>query len=237
MFNKNNNDSHLKGGGFKPKNKRNDAYDEYVKSISHFNPLSLEEEKENLLLYKKTGNEKYRNRLIEANLKYVVKIANQYKDCGIPLIDLISEGNEGLFTAIDKFDYDKANVKIITYAVHWIKCRIREAISELNQKKEEYRESQKLSSEIELEYDDLDNETNKDEEYAHIAEKLMVCLDERELKIIKKLFGIGEIEQKSIREISEEMLLSHERVSQLRDKAILKMQSAALTNDIKINFQ
>jgi DNA-directed RNA polymerase sigma subunit (sigma70/sigma32) len=60
----------------------------------------------------------------------------------------------------------------------------------------------------------------------------MVCLDDRELKIIKKLFGLGDSEQKSIKEISLEMELSQERISQVRDKAILKMQSSALINNI-----
>jgi len=220
-----------------------DGYAEYIKSISNFKPLSLEEEKKNFLLYKTTGNEKYRNRIIESNLKYVVKIANQYKKYDIPIIELISEGNEGLFTAIDKFDYEKANVKIISYATHWIRYRIRTAVSEILKRNAEYKESDNKLSKTETEFINyyqthslLDEETNKDEEHIRITEQLMVCLDERELKIIKKLFGIGDTEQKSIKEISEEMVLSQERVSQLRDKAILKMQSAALVHNIVPNY-
>jgi len=218
-----------------------DGYSEYLKSISNFKPLSIKEEKENFILYKKTGNEKYRNRIIESNLKYVVKIANQYKQCGIPIIDLISEGNEGLFYAIEKFDYEKANVKIISYATHWIRYKISAAVSDIKQKNTEYKEGcDKLKQfSTETEYANYyqthplsDNESDENDSYVNITNKLTVCLNERELNVIKKLFGIGDTEQKTIKEISSEMELSQERVSQLRDKAILKMQSAALINNI-----
>jgi len=217
-----------------------DVYNEYVKSISNFKPLSLEEEKKFFLLYKETGNEEYRNRIIEANLKYVVKVANQYKHYGIPIIHLISEGNEGLFYAIEKFDYEKANIKIFSYATHWIRYRIKEAISEITEQNVEYKETydniKKFSSEAEYTnyyqtHPLLDNEPDKNETYVNITEQLTACLSERELNVIKKLFGI-DTEQKSIKEISSEMTLSQERVSQLRDKAILKMQSVALINNI-----
>jgi len=217
-----------------------DGYSEYVKSISKFKPLSIEEEKENLLLYKTTGDEKYRNRILEANLKYVVKVANQYKQYGIPIIQLISEGNEGLLYAIDKFDYEKANVKIISYATHWIRYRISSAVTEITKQnvefKEGYEQTKKFSTETEYtnyyqSHPLLDNEPDRTDNNIKITEQLTACLSDRELNVIKKLFGI-DTEEKTIKEISHEMALSQERVSQLRDKAILKMQSAALVNNI-----
>ena len=223
-----------------------DGYKDYLNSVSKFKPLSLEEEKENFLLWKKTGDEKYRNRIIEANLKYVVKVANQYKQYGIPIIDLISEGNEGLFYAIDKFDYEKANVKIFSYATHWIRHKISVAVKEILQQNTEFKEGceniKKFASESEYtnyyqSHPLLDEDPDRNEELVTITEKLTTCLSERELNVIKKLFGIDNTEQKSIKEISTEMELSQERVSQLRDKAILKMQSAALINNINYNCE
>ena len=220
-----------------------DGYSEYVKSIANFKSLSLNEEKENFLLYKTTGDEKYRNRIIESNLKYVVKVANQYKQCGISMVHLISEGNEGLFYAIDKFDYEKANVKIISYATHWIRYRISSAIADINKQNIELNEScnniTKFTSETEYtnHYENhplLDYEPYQKDEYIKITEQLTACLTERELNIIKTIFGV-DTKQKSIKEISSEMVLSQERVSQIRDKAILKMQSVALINNIVYN--
>jgi RNA polymerase sigma factor (sigma-70 family) len=219
------------------------GYNEYLKSISHFKPLSLEEEKENFLLYKTTGDEKYRNRIIEANLKYVVTVANQYRKYGIPIINLISEGNEGLFYAIEKFDYEKANVKIFSYATHWIRYKISAAVAEImkqNNHDEEFTDTGK-NREPEREYDNyyqnhpLLDDVPIDEKYTNMTEQLMVCLDDRELRVMKKLFGIGNNKQKSIKEISAEMELSQERISQLRDRAILKMQSTALIRNISYN--
>jgi RNA polymerase primary sigma factor len=69
------------------------------------------------------------NRLIQANLKFVVKIAARYQNRGLSLSELISEGNIGLIKAIEKFDPDK-DVKLISYAIWWIKQRITLAVSE-----------------------------------------------------------------------------------------------------------
>ena len=74
------------------------------------------------------GDEKAREHLIKANLRLVVKIARDYSDYGLPLADLISEGNIGLMKAVDKFDPEKGG-KLSTYAAWWIKQSIKRALS------------------------------------------------------------------------------------------------------------
>jgi RNA polymerase primary sigma factor len=69
------------------------------------------------------------NRLIQSNLKFVVKIASRYQNRGLSLSELISEGNIGLIKAIEKFDPEK-DIKLISYAIWWIKQRIMLAVSE-----------------------------------------------------------------------------------------------------------
>lgn len=68
-----------------------------------------------------------KDRLIEGNLRLVVSVANRYAGCGVPLSDLIQEGNVGLIRAAEKFDYTKGN-KFSTYAVWWIRRYVLRAL-------------------------------------------------------------------------------------------------------------
>ena len=100
----------------------------YLKEISKKQLLSAEEENI-IILLAQSGNEKARDILVETNLRFVVKIAKQFKTSSLDLEDLISEGNLGLITAIDKFDTTKG-YKFISYAVWWIRQSIMKAIND-----------------------------------------------------------------------------------------------------------
>lgn len=76
----------------------------------------------------KRGDRAARNHMIQANLRLVVKIAHDYKDFGLPLLDLISEGNIGLIKAVERFDPQKGG-KLSTYAAWWIKQSIKRALA------------------------------------------------------------------------------------------------------------
>lgn len=104
------------------------ALQNYLAEISKFETLSREEEHE-LGIKARNGDPQAMNRLIQANLKFVVKIASKYQNRGLSLSELISEGNIGLIKAIEKFDPDK-DIKLISYAIWWIKQRIMLAVSE-----------------------------------------------------------------------------------------------------------
>jgi len=104
------------------------ALQNYLNEISKFKTLSREEEHE-LGIQARAGDAKAMNKLIRANLKFVVKIASRYQNRGLSLSELISEGNIGLIKAIEKFDPDK-EIKLISYAIWWIKQRIMLAVSE-----------------------------------------------------------------------------------------------------------
>lgn len=89
--------------------------------------LTAEEEK---LLAKrlKRGDQAARERMVNANLRLVVSIARHYVNRGLPLMDLVEEGNIGLIRAVEKFDY-KQNCRFSTYANWWIKQAIKRAIT------------------------------------------------------------------------------------------------------------
>ncbi len=74
------------------------------------------------------GDETARDHMIRANLRFVIKIAREYENLGMPLLDLINEGNIGLMRAVEKFDPAKGG-KLSTYAVLWIKQQIRRALA------------------------------------------------------------------------------------------------------------
>jgi len=91
-------------------------------------PLLTPAEEVALALRVKAGDDAARDHMIRANLRLVIKIAREYEDYGLPLLDLISEGNIGLMKAVDRFDLGKG-AKLSTYAVWWIKQAIRRALS------------------------------------------------------------------------------------------------------------
>ncbi len=100
----------------------------YMKELNKLPLISHEEETELFKKIKK-GDLRARNKIVEANLRFVVKIAKKYQNQGLPLDDLINEGNIGLMTALDKFDVDKG-YHFISYAVWWIRQSIMKAINE-----------------------------------------------------------------------------------------------------------
>lgn len=100
----------------------------YLQEISR-HPLLSNEEEANLAIMIKQGNEVALNKLIKANLRFVVSVAKQFQNSGIPLSDLINEGNIGLIRAAKKFDAAKG-FKFISYAVWWVRQAILQSISE-----------------------------------------------------------------------------------------------------------
>lgn len=104
-----------------------DTLGKYLEEIGHIPLLSVEEERE-LAMRIERGDEDARRRLIEANLRLVVNIAKRYVRSGIPIEDLIQEGNLGLIRAAEKFDW-RRGYKFSTYATIWIHQAIRRGIA------------------------------------------------------------------------------------------------------------
>src|SRR5437867_6438216 len=99
----------------------------YLREIGQVKLLTPEEEIE-LAARIKRGDKKAREQMIKANLRLVVKIAHDYEGFGLPLLDLISEGNIGLMKAVERFDPAKGG-KLSTYGSWWIKQSIKRALA------------------------------------------------------------------------------------------------------------
>ncbi|MDR0376633.1 MAG: RNA polymerase sigma factor RpoD/SigA [Spirochaetaceae bacterium] len=100
----------------------------YLKEINKI-PLLTREEEDAIAREAAKGNKAAQDRLINANLRFVVNVAKKYQGQGIPFSDLISEGNIGLMNAITRYDVDKG-YHFISYAVWWIRQAILKAICE-----------------------------------------------------------------------------------------------------------
>jgi RNA polymerase sigma factor (sigma-70 family) len=99
----------------------------YLEQIAKVPLLTIKEEGELAELIR-VGDEKARHQMITANLRLVVKIAQNYSNLGLSLLDLISEGNIGLMKAVERFDPNKGG-KLSTYAAWWIKQGIKRALA------------------------------------------------------------------------------------------------------------
>ena len=100
----------------------------YVRQIGDGRLLTPAEERE-LARRKDAGDEEAKKRLIECNLRLVMSITRHYTKAGVPLLDLIQEGNLGLIRAVEKFDY-KMGFKLSTYATWWIRQSITRALAD-----------------------------------------------------------------------------------------------------------
>ena len=105
-----------------------DGVKAYLKSIGNHPRLSFEEEKE-LSEKSLSGDRDAQTKLVECNLKLVVPIAKRYMGCGLPLLDLIQEGNLGLMKAAEKYDGSKG-FRFSTYATYWIRQAISRALGD-----------------------------------------------------------------------------------------------------------
>lgn len=111
--------------------RQEEALEKYLVEIGHYPLLTADKEVELAQAIRKGGAEgdRAKQQLVNSNLRFVVSVAKQYQRYGMPLTDLINEGNIGLIRAAERFD-ETRGFKFISYAVWWIRQSIMQAISE-----------------------------------------------------------------------------------------------------------
>ena len=109
-------------------NDRLSVLSRYFAEIREY-PLLSKDEEVNLARGVEAGSHKALNALVQSNLSFVVKVASEYRNLGIPFEDLLNEGNLGLIEAAHRYDHSKGT-KFITYAIWWIRKSILRALSE-----------------------------------------------------------------------------------------------------------
>ena len=194
------------------------------------------------------GDTKALSRLVEANLRFVVAVARQYKGKGVAMEDLVSEGNIGLMKAASKYDASKG-VRFVNYAVVYVRQAIEKFIEQQaglyqvpKDVKDEvvarqqsmplsvdaplgHRTNMSLLSVLINQDAPLADERVHSEAVEAAVEYALGGLDQRETKVVNAFFGIGQ-EREAMAEIAEDMDVKRERVRQIRDKAVRKLRKA-----------
>lgn len=217
---------------------RLEEIDAYFNTIKDYEPLTKEEES-TLAKAAREGDSVAMDKLITANLKFVVTVAKPYRGYGLPFSDLIAEGNLGLVKAATRFDETKG-VRFISYAVWWIRSSITEAIEKYNngalcKEVMEYDSTAEASDDKrKADYGLFGNEAH--ERFVNgmskeeTVSKLLEELSARERKIIEEFYGIDGNDGKALVEIACEESITSERVRQIIDKSITKLKSSVVSS-------
>jgi len=99
------------------------SFQNYVRTVQHYPQNTREEELELVRQYREHGNESARDALVRAHLRHVVAIALKYRRYGLPVADLVAEGNFGIVHALSKYDAARGT-RFVTYAAYWIRAYI-----------------------------------------------------------------------------------------------------------------
>jgi len=269
--------------GIAPSEPERDILDQYLYEVSTY-PLLKGTEEIEVARRIRAGDPDALQELVKRNLRFVISVAKKYQNRGLPLIDLIGEGNVGLLTAARKFDPDQG-VKFISYAVWWIRQAILQALAEqsrivrvpLNRAgtlhrigkranvllqelgreathaeiasgmditEEEVAKTMSISqTHLSLDAPMTPGEDNKlldylpdnlnptpDEQTFEKAltesiEEALSHLKERESKILRLYFGLGdEAEPMTLEEIGALLGITRERVRQIKEKALSRLR-------------
>ena len=211
----------------------------YLDEIGRETLLSEDEERQ-LSERIRRGDGRALNKLVEANLRFVVAIARQYQGRGLSMEDLVSEGNLGLMKAAGKYDASRG-LRFVNYAVVFIRQQIERSlkIESAEQRVESRGDGQTRSVDAPLgtktNVSLLSVLVNADSPMADervyqanmltAVEKALDSLDERESHVVNAYFGLGQ-DNLTMAEIAVDMGLKRERVRQIRDKAVRKMRKA-----------
>lgn len=257
----------------------------YFRDLNRYPTLKPDEEAALIAIIKDGKTEEIRQsalqRLIRGNLRFVVSVARKYQGRGLSLLDLINEGNLGLFKAAKRFDSTK-DVKFISYAVWWIRQSIQKALFEqvgavrippnkltlvnrfkraLVQNGGDYERTMAMPEFADSEQDivevmekivdisldapisddgssgdsvsslmdvlgtdgNQEGEMEKNERKA-LIDDILKSLPRREEEILRMFYGLDTVEDTTLKDIGEDLKLSRERVRQIKNKTLRKLQ-------------
>jgi len=164
-------------------NRDSQSLDRYLKEIGQVELITPEDEV-NLAREIKNGNQEALDRLVKANLRFVVSVAKQYQNSGLSLQDLINEGNVGLIRAAKRFD-ETRGFKFISYVVWWIRQSIMQAIAENSRIVRVPANKNEISRKINGEFSRLEQEFQREPTPEEIAESMGLSTSD-----VKQILGI-----------------------------------------------
>lgn len=215
----------------------------YLDEIGRQELLSNEQERE-LSERILQGDQRAVSQLVEANLRFVVKLAASYRGRGLQMDDLVSEGNIGLLNAASKFDASRGT-RFVSYAAPYVRRQMERAIEQQNGLYKMPKDADPLAkqygrplsvdaplgsrSSVSLLSVLINQDAPQADErvYSEAIERAvefaLQSLNERETQVINRFFGIDR-EHETMAEIAEDLDLKRERVRQIRDHAIRRLK-------------
>ena len=220
-------------------------FERYLQDIGREPLLSPEEETE-LAARARAGDAEARARLARANLRFVVALARRYQGNGVPLSDLVNEGNVGLLRAAERFD-ETRGVRFVSYAHWWIRRAIVDAIDGQRATARAWAGAGELSLDEPLKVDgdgtlqDVVPDTSvvaADRRLALQAlgfalEASLADLPPREAEVLRRYFGLGEAAAEDLGEIGRSLGVSRERARQLKERALSRLRAHAGRHDLR----
>jgi RNA polymerase sigma factor (sigma-70 family) len=205
----------------------------YIKEIKDYPKLNTEEEKELFKQNTKTS----RNKIINANLRFVTQVALKYQRMGIDLEDLIAFGRIGLIEALDKYQPERGT-RFITCAVWYIRSEIQKALNELSRTVRVPSNHKVKNGSISLDIEDNDKFESENErsvldkqDFKCELDSILNELKPREREALTRFYGIGWEYAQFMEQIADEMGITNERARQLVRKA---EETLKKLNDIDI---
>jgi len=270
-------------------NRDSQSVEKYLQDISKLGMVTPEEEAQ-LAREIRAGSEAALEKLVMANLRFVVSVAKQYQHQGLTLSDLINEGNLGLIKAAGRFDETKG-FKFISYAVWWIRQSILQALAEqgrlvrlpqnkigaynrankaiiaFEQENERKPSVEELSVILEMSQSELANIFTSNSRHASLdapvtdsedvsmgellegsndtdeevmqdslreeISRILKSLSPRESEIVSAYFGLGGSDAPSIEQIGQKYDLTKERIRQIKERAIKRLQKGRYSKSLQ----
>lgn len=213
-------------------------FERYLSDIARHPMLSREEEAE-LARRSREGDEAARHRLVSANLRFVVSVARRYRHSGLPLPDLVNEGNLGLLRAAERFD-ETHGVRFVSYAVWWIRQGMLRAIAR-DRALNGTRSARNLSLDQPLRGDGTAalQELVPDDRYEAPEERVLrtgmrravdsslTDLPEREQLVMRLYYGLDGTAPATLEEVGERLGVTRERARQIKERALARLRAGA----------
>jgi RNA polymerase primary sigma factor len=205
-------------------------------------PLLAPEEEIELAARARAGDRAALHRLASANLRFVVSVARRYQGNGVPLADLVNEGNIGLLRAAERFD-ESRGVRFVSYAHWWVRRAIVDAID--RHRGFPRGGGTRISLDEPLTegngtlQDVLPDATAAPPEgrlvqadLRNAVEASLADLPEREAAVLRRYFGVGTDAAEDLGEIGRSLGVSRERARQLKERALSRLRSRANRHDL-----
>lgn len=200
----------------------NDPLSPYLKEIGQYPLLSSEEEfilaKQKQDSEDETVRSSARDKLINSNLRYVVRVASFYNWSRVSMLDRIQEGNIGLMEAVRRFDYT-IGTRLSTYANFWIRRAIQYALKQRRYRDHVFLEDVHPNFEFGVEDGDMLDKESRKMAVLKSLDELEEERDNRESLVIKMKFGLFGFQNHHYPEIAEFLGISRERARQIKELA------------------